>query len=521
MSDGDRGAVNTRNIERPDVAWIDDPDDLDTEGRTRAFPPDGLITVRYLWDAVRRHSVIWLSTALIGLLAGLGTLVLMPGASVSSTKLLLVHRDGDDPERAMATDSSLAATNTVASRVIDKLGLRQTPEQVLESYSASQLTDRVLEITARAPTSEEATELAAAVGEVFLDFRMEQVDQQVEPLRDDLADAKGAVANALQNLEEAGGDPDDPDPEPSPEHRAYTKAIEEQQFFEQQILDQQATTARMSSSRVLDPAAPVPHSQFRSVVTAAGTGLVGGLMLGLAFVVARALISDRLWRRQDISAALGAPVGLSVGRPRRWPGWRRRLLTLQSRRNAAVRRALPYLRAQVVWDTPKPALALVNIGDIKDGVLVTMALAESYAIEGSRVLIVDLTSGQALQQLSGLPDRPGVYGFELDGSIATVRVYVPEALAAPRTSLPRSDDFRAEWAVADLVLVLATLSPATGAEHLRPWSKEAVAVIGAGKASAAELAATGEILRVAGIHMRTSVLVRTDRSDLSIGGGTP
>lgn len=510
-------------LDRPDLSWFDDPDEFDADPRTSAFPPDGLITVRYLWDAVRRHSLIWLSTALAGLLVGIAAVLLIPGSSEASSKILLVHREGDDPERAIVTDNSLAETNTVASRVIDELGLSMTPEEVLDSYTVTALTDRVLEINARAATDGEAIDLAAMVGEVFLEFRTEQAEQQIEPLRHALEDARNDVNAARKNVIDAGGDPDDSDPEPSPEQRTLTRAVERRQFIDQQILDQEAVTGRMNSSRILDKAALVPQSQLRSVAMAAGSGLAGGLFLGLAFVVARALISDRLWRRHDIALALGAPIGMSVGAPRRRFG-ARRLLTRSARLNPAVRRVLPYLRAQVAWDAAKPTLALVNIGDVKDSVLIATAVAESFASDGSRVLVVDMTDDQAMRRAADLPNRPGVHRFELEGSVAIVRVYVPETLDQPGLSpgsLPSSDDFQDEWSEADLVVVLATVSPATGAEHLTPWASEVVALVGAGQASATEIAATGEVLRVAAVQLRTALLVRTDKSDLSIGGVDP
>ena len=65
---------------------------------------------------------------------------------MSSTRLLLTHRDGEDPAKAMATDVSLATTHTVAQRVIDLLKLPETPDDLLKQYTATALTDRVLEI---------------------------------------------------------------------------------------------------------------------------------------------------------------------------------------------------------------------------------------------------------------------------------------------------------------------------------------------------------------------------------------
>ena len=74
------------------------------------------------------------------------------------------------------------------------------------------------------------------------------------------------------------------------------------------------TTATMiGGSKVLDPASPVPpHSRLKHLLLYAGGGLIIGLILGMGIVVLRALLSDRLRRRDDVAHALGAPVKLSV-----------------------------------------------------------------------------------------------------------------------------------------------------------------------------------------------------------------
>ena len=64
---------------------------------------------------------------------------------------------------------------------------------------------------------------------------------------------------------------------------------------------------------MLDTAAPIPHSRLKLAIVYAVTGLIAGLALGMGIVVVRALVSDRLRRRDDIAQALGAPVKLSVG----------------------------------------------------------------------------------------------------------------------------------------------------------------------------------------------------------------
>ena len=81
-----------------------------------------------------------------------------------------------------------------------------------------------------------------------------------------------------------------------------------------------ATASEVKGSEVLDAAAPIPpHSRLKHLLLYAAIGLIAGLALGLGIVVIRALVSDRLRRRDDVAHALGAPVKLSVGTVRLQP----------------------------------------------------------------------------------------------------------------------------------------------------------------------------------------------------------
>ena len=72
-------------------------------------------------------------------------------------------------------------------------------------------------------------------------------------------------------------------------------------------------TSQVKGSQVLDAAALGAHSKLKYIAFDIVAALFGGLVIGMAIVVVRALISDRLRRRDDISIALGVPVKLSVG----------------------------------------------------------------------------------------------------------------------------------------------------------------------------------------------------------------
>ena len=68
-----------------------------------------------------------------------------------------------------------------------------------------------------------------------------------------------------------------------------------------------------TGSYVVNPATALPYSHIKGPMLYFAGGLVGGLALGVGGVVLGALLSRRLRRRDDVAAALGAPVRLSVG----------------------------------------------------------------------------------------------------------------------------------------------------------------------------------------------------------------
>ena len=516
-----------RSAEEADFVdtWVDD-DEL-AEEWTTSHPPDNLVTFRYIWAAIRRHARLWIIVALVGLAAGLVLPAVLPPSGSSSVKLLLTHRQGDDPMRAMATDVSLVQTNTVAQRVIDELGLAATPDELLDAYTVTALTDRVMEIVATAPTSKEATELAGAVAEIYLPFRDEQVALHLEALRDGLASARTAVQDARVALVAAGEDPDDSDPPSTPEWTTFSRAVEEELFIEHQILDHNAEATRMSSSRVLDAATPVPRSARMAMAISAAAGLIAGLSLGLGFVVARALVSDRLWTRRDVARALGAPVRLSVRGIPRWI-WRifPQYLGQWRMRRLALRLVTQHLRAIVLRrSSPKPDLVVVGVDNVRASACIVASLALTLAEEGKRVLVADLSGGVLARGL-GLrgdgthetqPRRAGV-GFTVHvPSAGDAPLHLARRLQSSSRALTDDNALDVAWTQADIVLALATLSPALGAEHLRPWSSEAVVIVTPGRSSAAKLHATGEMIRLADVRLDSAVLLRADTTDDSVG----
>jgi capsular polysaccharide biosynthesis protein len=514
-----------------DPAWADD-DGLFDDQPTNAHPPDALVTLRFLRDAIRRHLRVWVVLALVGFLGGLASTFVVPAPSLSSTRLLITHRDGEDPTKAMATDVTLATTHTVAQRVIDLLKLPISQDDLLKEYTVVAKTDRVLEITAAGKTSDDATKLAGVVAQVFLVYRKEQIALQDAPLRRDLTAAQNDLAVAEQAVRATGDDPtaNELKHPNSPEGVRLGAARDQAVYVRQQLLDSQVQALRMNSSRMLDVATPVPVSIKRTLVINAGTGLVAGLFIGLAFVIVRALISDRLWKRQDISQALGARIRLSSPRPSRLKLLPRpRYLRPSQRQKPEVQLMTQHLDQRIFWgEHPTPAMTVISVDDVNTCALVVASLAVALAEDGKHVLVADLTESGRLAGMLGVK-TPGTHESRFSASSRRLDVHRPDHAGGPAQGcyLHLSDSNRpassgdialdSAWEVADVVLSLTTLTPELGADHLATWASHATVVITAGQSTTAKIQATGEMLRLAGLEIDSAVVLRPDRTDEGVG----
>jgi hypothetical protein len=70
---------------------------------------------------------------------------------------------------------------------------------------------------------------------------------------------------------------------------------------------------------------------------------------------------------------------------------------------------------------------------------------------------------------------------------------------------------------ADAILVLATVTPSLGADHLVPWAASAVVMLTAGKVSATRIASCGQVLRQARVPVRSAILVGASPYDETFG----
>jgi hypothetical protein len=378
----------------------------------------------------------------------------------------------------------------VAAAAEKSLGFKGPPERFRSLYRGKILSDGVLQVTADGPSADVAVRRTIAVDNAFLAFRRSVYNQQlgavVLALTTQQTSLQTRVAQVTKEIENFNT---------APAGTVLDDLVSERSGLNAQIQsiqstiqsDQIATSSVIQGSRIIDTATAIQVSTKRMIAYNAASGLVAGLAIGLGAVTLFAVASTRIRRRSDIAAALRAPVAVSVGRivPTRW---RRILLPPPDpfdpvKPNSDLALVVRHLRNAVDFAST-PALAVVAIDNVPAAAVAVKSLQKQLAREGYRASIINET------------------GRDLPGGVV--------AIAEP----PSDRGGAITW---NAVIVLATLDPMKGADHLRERASDAVVFVTAGRSSATKVAATGIMLRAAGLRLRSAVLLGTDRTDDSLG----
>lgn len=491
----------------------------------------GLVSVGYLWSALRRRARFLAIFALLGLIIGAGYAAANPPKYTASTTVLLVDNPQINPADAIATDTALAGSTPVAAAVVRQLGLQQTPASFLGTYSIRQVTTQILSITASGPNSSAAVQRASAIATQYLAYRAQYARTALEETE---ATLQQQVSQAQQQLDaiteqlaqaQASGDQAQVKSLRAQQADAANNLISVKQQVTQQAATSRTTTQQMiHGSQVVSPATPGKRSVMKTLVIYAIFGLLGGLVAGVVIVILGAITSDRLRRRDDIAFAIDAPVMLSVGALRTG-----RLPVLPGRAAARSRdmdRVVEHLRNAVPSRSKgMPALAVIAVDDAPTVAEAVVALAIAGSKHRLRIVLADLSAGTPAARRLGV-EGPGISTVTPVGPPIVVVVPAPEEIApigplraasVPGGQARVSERVADACSTADLVLSVVTLDPAVGGDHLATWATSAVAVVTAGQSTATRIRAVSEMVRLAGAHLDSVVVVDADSSDESLG----
>ncbi|MDQ1398278.1 MAG: hypothetical protein QOK20_210 [Acidimicrobiaceae bacterium] len=509
------------------------------------FGGDGnhLIRVSSLVGALRRRKRVWLASGLAGLLAALA-FFLVRGPQYSATTTVLLRRatiNPQDPARAMETDVQLARSRTVAGRAVSQLQLTETARQFQAEYQATASTNDVLELTVRASTAAEAEHHANVLANAFLDFRGQSVQRETQVEIAALQQQSNTLQDQVRPLDDQinvatleAGSTSAPSANNSLGDLLARRSQVNGQIatVEQRISDVTADSATVvQNTRVVDPALASHTSTSRAFIIDVVAGVLGGLAIGAGWVVVSEVVSNRVRRREDVTAALDAPVVVSVGslvgtrrgRGLGLPGGRRsttgQLLASAGAASHDVAKVARHLREVLATtQSPTPALVVVSVGSDAAAGLAAASTVQGLLGDGNDVLAIDLSATSALARRFGAVDN-SVSKVEQPACDGTLWV-VSRALAVDSTidEWLQMHNLRDET---EAVVVLATLDPAEGAGYLAALATTAVAVVTTGQSTSATLRATGQMLRAAGVRLDSAVLIGADPDDESFGVPAP
>ena len=494
------------------------------------------MSLGFIGAAMRRSVRFWGSLAVLGLLLGAGLFLASPQPKQAATSILLTNPPESVPGTAIVDQQAIAQSRAVAALALSKLGLHEDVSSFIGSYKATVVTDRLLTITVNAPSTGDAITRARALATAFLQYRADQLEAQQNlvfgSLENQVSQARQQIAALSTQISQVAAQP------PSPAQRskltklngrrdqAHTALVALAASVNQtEAATREQTATLVKGSQVLDDAAPVPPSSMKKhLALYAALGLFAGLVLGLVIVVIRALLSERLYRRDDIARALGAPVRLSVGNVRlsRWTG----KTGLAAAQYPHIRRMAGYLRTLVPARSRRDAaaLAVIPADDPRVAALSLVSLALSFAQQGMKVVLVDLVKDAPAAGLL-VASEPGVRPVRAQDVNLVVAVPGPDEVVPVgpryRGSIPGHSapprELVAACGSADLILILAALDPSLGGDYLATWTDDAVVVISAGKSSWTKIHSIGEMIRLGGTHLAAAILVGAEKTDESLG----
>lgn len=479
-----------------------------------------IVAVTTLLAALRRRWRLWLSGAGLGILVAVAFSLAAPPPHTASTVLLLQHPSETDGARAMLTDARLVESRAVAQAAIESLGRAMTARQLTDQYEATVLSDVLLQIKVEGPSDGEAVRRAEAVATAFLAFRSAEIERQSAVALKNLEERQRALTTEVLEVTDqvnARTGPQGPEALRALGDLLVRRATVNEtlgsvrQRIEVATFD---TDSVIEKTRVVDPAG----EEERSPVKVAGFNMVAGLVLGLllstGWIVVQEATSDHQRRRDDVAAALGAPVAVSVD-PLRGPRWARRRCFRKRLATPPpdVVRAVKHIReALEEIGGGKRALVFVSVKSDDAAALVLAATTLGLMHDETSVLVVDLTRRSTLARLTKVrPDEPD--WLPSVGSESALWV------SFPSTQMPDLDEAGpAELAdQVDVVLTLATIDPAVGAGHLIEVADSAIVVATAGRSSETTLGSVAQMIEAAGLRLHSTVLVGADGGDDSVG----
>lgn len=348
-----------------------------------------LLNLQALVVSVRRRRRLWCSLALIGLLIGAAVAVLRPPPPAAMAKVLVAHQDDqpNDTGTLIRTDVEVLQTTRIADKALKSLNSSVKPEDFLQDYRGTGVTNNLLQIDVTGDSDAEAVARAKALADAFIADHVRRMQETAKAESKALRDQRDRMRKELGRVNESiGGRTPTSDPESSASMESLfarraelTSRIAD---FDQRAEDARVGTPRIiAGTQIVDDPRAVEHSVPLAAVTNGGIGLALGLVIGLAVAAVGSVVADRPVLRREIAANLGASVIAELRHVHRRPV---RLWHL--RRTRTARERLASTLARTVRDSGE-SVSLLELGCAHSTSVLALDLAGALAPDGPVVII--------------------------------------------------------------------------------------------------------------------------------------
>jgi non-specific protein-tyrosine kinase len=397
VGDGDADA-NRRSVPDGRASWVDE-----------APPSEGL---RMYFDVVRGRLPLLFLVVMLGVLttyllvsraekvyeaeAGLH-ITPLSGSDTTLYGLGLLSETGD-PTRDAETLAQLILTPAVAERVRSDLRAAESADELLEAVDALPVAgSSIVAITASANDPRQAARLANAFGEAALADRTARMQEKIEELLPQLKSGRAALPS---------------------DDIAGREDLDKQISALERFRSQQDPTFDLTT-RAAPPSSPVAPRPVLSLAAA----LIGGLILGVALILAVHVLDRRIEREQDLRR-YRVPIVGRVPRQRPWRRlWKREPLT-PAELSPEAADAYAQLASQLLFSMRDNAAIFVTSPGPNDGKTTTsINLSAALANLEEEVVLADADSRRPMLRRL-LADEPA-YGLS---DVASGRASADEAV---------------------------------------------------------------------------------------------
>ncbi|MFF4901385.1 Wzz/FepE/Etk N-terminal domain-containing protein [Streptomyces sp. NPDC001068] len=401
-----------------------------TPDESSANPP--LVDLQSLVVSVRRRRRLWYSMASLGLLAGAGMAVLLPPSPTAVTTVLVAHAEDqpNDTGTLIRTDVQLLQTTQIADKALQALKSRQKPEDFMQDYRGTGLTNNLLQITVTGDTDAQAVARAKALAEAFVTDHVRRMRDTAQAEAQALLDQRDRMRDELAQVnQQIGNRSADGDPKASASLESLFARRAELNSriadFDERAADARTGTPQVvAGTQIVDDPRALRHSLPKAAATDAAIGFVLGLFLGLALAAVGTVVADRPVLRRDIAAGLGASVIAELPRRKGRPWQRRRTRLTRERLTVTLTRA--------ARGSAEP-VSLLELGCPRAAAVIALDLARAMAAEGP-VTVVDALPRPQLTGRRQKPGDPTVVGAERAATVSPQDRLIGVGSVAPGTA---------------------------------------------------------------------------------------